>query len=75
MLDIELNIYSINGRLVKKINEQFNDDGYKLGPILWDGTNDFGARVSNGIYIAQLNANRKDGQFLSKSLRLIIMPQ
>ena len=75
LLDIELSIYSINGRLVKKINKQFNDDGYKLGPILWDGTNDFGARVSNGIYIAQLNANRKDGQFLSKSLRLIIMPQ
>ena len=24
---------------------------------------------------SQLNANRKDGQFLSKSLRLIIMPQ
>lgn len=51
---MRINIYTITGRLVKQIDET------ELGPIrignnvteyCWDGTDDFGDRLANGVYL------------------------
>ena len=40
-LDVIIEIFSIEGRLVKKIEKYF-DNGYSIGPVRWDGTNNYG---------------------------------
>ena len=56
-LDVILDIYSINGSLVRRIQKSYLDDGYRLGPINWNGKDNNGYYVNAGIYIAKLNVS------------------
>jgi len=75
-LSYVLDIYSMTGVLVKRI-ERSSDvtSGYRVGPINWDGIDNYGGRVSAGIYIGNLAVNTEHGDFLSKSIRIILLPQ
>lgn len=59
---MKINIYTITGRLVKQIDQD------ELGPLrignnlteyCWDGTDDFGDKLANGVYLykAEIRAN------------------
>jgi hypothetical protein len=74
-IEVSLDIYSITGRFVKRFQESYYDNGYLIGPISWDGKDEYGGLVSGGMYIAQLKVNSSDGNFSSKSIRLILLPQ
>jgi flagellar hook assembly protein FlgD len=74
-LGVVLEIYSITGVLVKRFEETYNDDGYRVGPINWDGRDEYGNNLSAGMYIAKLNIYSDDGAFTSKSIRIILLPQ
>ncbi len=53
---VSLIIYDIQGRVVKTLVHSVQNAGrYK---ITWDGTNNLGERVSSGIYIYRLEANK-----------------
>jgi len=58
MNDVELLIYDINGRLIKKLLDKYitsyNSEGFN---VLWDGTDENGAYVPSGIYIYNLNTS------------------
>jgi hypothetical protein len=74
-LDYSLEIYSITGVLVKRIEQiSFNSEGYRIGPISWDGKDDYGGNLSAGMYIANLSVSTEDGDFSSKSIRIILLP-
>ena len=75
-LNYVLDIYSITGILVKRIEESvYNSIGYRIGPINWDGKNEYGEKMSAGIYVAKLGINSSGGDFISKSIRIILLPQ
>jgi len=74
-LDVSLNIYSIDGVLVEQISNTFNDPGYQIGPIVWRARDKYGEKLSSGIYIAQLNISSSDGEFTTKSNRVILLPK
>jgi len=73
-LDIFLEIYSVTGVLVKKHEESYNDNGYRVGPITWYGDSEYGGKLSAGMYIAKLGVSSSDGDFMSKSIRIILLP-
>jgi hypothetical protein len=74
-LDYVLEIYSITGVLVKRIERtSYNSEGYRIGPISWDGKDNYGVKISAGMYIANLGVTSKDGDFSSKSIRIILLP-
>ena len=73
-LDVFLEIYSITGFLVKKQEEIYSDDGYRIGPITWDGDDEYGGKLNAGMYIAKLGVSSSDGDFISKSIRIILLP-
>ena len=73
-LDVFLEIYSIEGKLVKKHEESYIDNGYRIGPIKWDGSDVYAGKLSAGIYIAKLGVSSSDGDFTSKSIRIILLP-
>ena len=73
--DYMLEFYSITGLLVKRIQKKsYNSDGYRIGPIRWDGRDDYGAKLAGGIYFANLSVNLQNGEFFSKSIRIILLP-
>lgn len=56
-MDLELNIFDLSGRFIKNITiEDYVSGGYRVPDLEWDGSNDFGAEVSPGMYIFRLKA-------------------
>jgi len=55
---VELKIYNIKGQLVK----QFKIQNYKLkiNEVVWDGKDENGKPVANGLYFCKLSADRKE---------------
>jgi len=63
--NISISIYTLSGKVVKEITKQ------ELGPLRiginrteykWDGTDDFGAKLANGVYLYKVNFKDKDGK-------------
>ena len=52
--NVEVNIYDISGRLVKRLGNGFFGGGFQT--LKWDGTDENGKTVSTGIYLVRLTA-------------------
>ena len=71
-LDAEIQIYNLCGQNVKTIKQTIVAEGYDSEDIQWDGTNDQGANLANGIYIYRCRITSDKGTTASKSGKLII---
>ena len=49
-----INIYSIEGQLIKTISSNEVTDSSVNSSLIWDGTDNYGSRVPNGIYPYQV---------------------
>lgn len=65
--NLRLNIFDINGRLVKSIinNKIWNSGNYT---VQWDGTDDYRKNVSSGLYLCKLETNK-----FNKTIRLLLL--
>lgn len=72
-LDIVIDIYNINGELVKTIMTTQYSTGYRSDPISWDGTSDHSNRNRQGVYIYKIRVTTEDGSEAEKSGRMIIL--
>jgi len=51
-MDVILNVYDISGKLVKTLVNDLKNTGKHS--VIWDGTNQYGNTVANGVYIYKL---------------------
>jgi hypothetical protein len=51
---LSLKIYNVKGELVKTLIDEMVETS---GHIMWDGTNDSGAKVSSGVYFSEARTN------------------
>ena len=73
LLEVELQIFDLSGRKVASINENIYDNGYRVGPINWNGTTNSGEKLGAGIYVYRFNVKAEDGALESKAEKLIIL--
>lgn len=73
LLAIELQIFSLSGQMVASIIENRFDNGYRVGPINWNGTTNSGAQLDAGIYLYRFNVTAEDGSTQTKADKLIIL--
>jgi flagellar hook assembly protein FlgD len=71
--DIELMIYNMYGRLVRKITKTLYISGYRSEPVIWDGTDDAGSRCSAGMYVYRLIATLPDGTQATETAKLVLL--
>ncbi|WP_236977797.1 type IX secretion system sortase PorU [Membranihabitans maritimus] len=50
-LDIVIDIYSVSGTLVHRLMEQRNSAGQMIRNIFWNGKDDWGQKLANGVYL------------------------
>ena len=62
LLKVKIDIYKLDGRRVKSLQEEFVPSGFTSGRIHWDCTTDAGGKISRGIYVYQLQVTAPDGQ-------------
>ncbi len=51
VFDVQVQIYTISGRLIKTIQQQVMAEGNRVTGIMWDGLDDFGDRIGRGTYV------------------------
>ncbi|MFT7330777.1 MAG: hypothetical protein ACI848_000845 [Roseivirga sp.] len=54
-LEVQVQIFTVSGKLVKTINQTVQSDGNLSRSITWDGLDDYGDRIGKGVYIYKLN--------------------
>jgi hypothetical protein len=72
-LDVQVQIFTISGKLVKTINESVNTIGFRNQGIKWDGRDDFGDQLGKGVYIYHLKVKNPDGQLAEKTEKLVLL--
>ncbi|MEO0216126.1 MAG: C25 family cysteine peptidase [candidate division WOR-3 bacterium] len=55
---VQIKIFTISGRLIKVIPEQFCNAGYNQIP--WNGLDDYNNHLSNGVYLVQIIAEHNE---------------
>jgi len=67
--DISIRIMTVSGKVVKEIS------GLELGPLhigvnrseyKWDGTDEFGSKLANGVYLYQVTSRSQSGDRYGK---------
>ena len=70
--EIEINIYTVAGRLIRKIND-FSSVSIGFQKIRWDGRDEVGDRLANGVYIYRLRVKSSfTGQWVEVIEKLAI---
>lgn len=72
-LEVQVQIYTISGRLVKTIHQQVQTLGFRSEGIEWDGKDDFGDQLAKGVYVYRLKVKNMDGQIAEKTEKLVIL--
>jgi hypothetical protein len=72
-LEVELQVFTISGKLVKNISKFVQAEGYRSDPIEWDGRDDFGDKIGKGVYIYKLKVKTDDGSAAEKFEKLVIL--
>ena len=72
-MDVLVHIFTVSGKLVKTIDKQIYTDGYRAGPIDWNGLDDFGDKIGRGVYIYQLLVKSSTGSTANKYEKLVIL--
>lgn len=56
-IDIQVQIFSVSGQLVKSIEQNIIPDGYLVRDIHWDGRDEYGQKLANGVYIYKMKVS------------------
>jgi hypothetical protein len=72
--DVSFQIFSPSGKLVKTINYTHTGaNGYRVGPIPWDGFDDYGNRIGRGVYFYKLKVKLANGKYAEVYQKLVIL--
>jgi len=72
-LNVTINIFTIDGRLIRIIKTRVEPSGYTLPPINWDGNDEGGGRVGKGIYPFTVTIVTGNGDMARATGRMIIL--
>ena len=73
-LNVNIQIYSVSGKLVKSIVQQVQPTGYRVDGIVWDGLDDFGSPIGKGVYIYKLSVkDQTTGNTAHKFEKLVLL--
>ncbi|MDP3352478.1 MAG: type IX secretion system sortase PorU [Flavobacteriaceae bacterium] len=53
-LEVQIQIFTVSGKLVKTINQTIQTSGGLARSITWNGLDDFGDKIGKGVYIYKL---------------------
>ncbi|MBI9037146.1 MAG: type IX secretion system sortase PorU [Bacteroidales bacterium] len=72
-LRVEIQIFSLAGKLVKTIRANLSTSGFRSNPIEWYGTSDNGAPIARGLYVYKIKVSDFTGKSSEKVEKLVIL--
>jgi hypothetical protein len=72
-LGVQLQVFTVSGRLVKTISRQIACEGFRAEAMPWDGRDDFGEKLARGVYVYRLGVTTPEGERAEKFEKLVIL--
>ena len=72
-LQVQVQIFTVAGKLVKTINQTTSGSGARVTGIIWDGKDDFGDKIGRGVYVYRLKIRLPNGQSAEKTEKLVLL--
>tara|TARA_Y100000813_G_scaffold81192_1_gene57458 strand:- start:3061 stop:4239 length:1179 start_codon:yes stop_codon:yes gene_type:complete len=72
-LDVQLQIFTISGKIVKTIRKRVHAEGFRVGGISWDAKDDYGDKIGRGVYVYTLKVSSENGEIAEKTEKLVIL--
>lgn len=72
-LEVQVQIFTVSGKLVKTINQQVQNQGTLSRDITWNGLDDFGNKIGKGVYIYKLKVKSTNGNFLAEKYEKLVL--
>jgi hypothetical protein len=72
-LEVQIQIFTVSGKLVKTINQQIYNECFRSDGITWDGLDDFGDQLAKGVYIYNLTVTNPNNETANKIEKLVIL--
>ena len=72
-LYVRVEVFSINGKLIKTLAQTINTTGNRSNEIMWDGRDEYGNKIGKGVYIYRLRVKTSSGKTADKWERLVIL--
>ncbi len=73
-LEVQINIRTVSGKLIKTINQLINSPGNRVTDIFWDGKDNFGEKIGRGVYIYELKVrSTSTGDSFQKIEKLVLL--
>ena len=72
-LEILINIYTISGKIIKTLEGVYSASSQRIGPIHWDGLDEFGDKIGKGVYVYQITAKNSKGDTDKAIQKLVLL--
>lgn len=73
VLDVLVQIYTISGKLVKTLSAQTQTQGFTVRGLSWDGLDEYGDKLANGVYVYRFLYSNADGKKAEAIEKLVIL--
>lgn len=75
LLNVQIQIFTVSGKLVKTINETVQSEGNLSRSITWNGLDDFGSKIGKGVYLYRLEVKSINSGAKAEKLEKLVMFQ
>ncbi len=72
-IDVKIEIYTLSGQLVKTITDVYNAGGYRYKSYEWDGCDEGGEKLMQGMYVYRVIVQNSDGTVSQDNNKLVIL--
>ncbi|MFH0760082.1 MAG: type IX secretion system sortase PorU [Bacteroidota bacterium] len=78
-LDVLIQVFTLSGKLVKSFEfltvdqTQVQPGSFRVGPVSWDGLDDYGDRIGRGTYFYRVKVRTADGKTKEVFQKLVIL--
>jgi len=72
-LEVQVQIFTVSGKLIKTINQQVQTNGNLVRNIVWNGLDDFGNKLGKGVYIYKLKVTSTISNISSEKYEKLVI--
>ncbi|MDD7913375.1 type IX secretion system sortase PorU [Polaribacter ponticola] len=74
-LEVQVQIFTVSGKLVKTINRNIQTTGNLSRSITWNGLDDFGNKIGKGVYVYKLRVKSTASNLVSEKYEKLVILQ
>ena len=75
LLNVHIQIFTVSGKLVKTISETVQTEGNLCRTLVWNGLDDFGAKIGKGVYIYKLKVTSINSNTSAQKIEKLVILQ